>query len=138
MANMGRRHGDNYLRNETFVTHKIEQKKSVQILMCRIFLDLTTSVAGNSTLMTSGEQLGCPKDRFDWCQTLSSMNVYVYYLAFTLVVGAAWPLVNITFYTILANSLNNQSQKHQQSLNFAIGQSARLLSPIFIGLEGDF
>ena len=134
MANIGRKHYNN-IRNKRFVTLKTKKSRHTNVIMTYCtHTDLTSSAANYSTT-TSGEQLGCPKDRFDWCETLSSMNVYIYYFAFTIVVGVAWPLVNITFYTDFANALPYQSQQHQQNLNYTLGQAARLFIPIFIGYE---
>ena len=94
--------------------------------------EFTINIVNNSTQRTSVEQLGCPIDRFNWCDTLHSMNIYVFYGAFSIALAFGWPLVNLSLITILSNILGPRPQACMQTINYAFGDWARLMSPAFM------
>ncbi|KAI6192230.1 hypothetical protein M3Y97_00314600 [Aphelenchoides bicaudatus] len=84
----------------------------------------------NGTVKT--EPVGCPIDRFEWCQTLSPVNIWVFFFMFILTVGGFWSEINISLSTILSQILGPRQQTNQQSLYYSAGAMARLSGPVII------
>lgn len=54
--------------------------------------------------------LGCNATKFDWCDSLSAVNGYVYYVAYIILIGVSFPNLNIALTTLLSRILGPRRQ----------------------------
>ena len=88
----------------------------------------------SSTNTSMAEGVGCNVDKFTWCQALAPVNVYLYYIAYALVIGFAFPTMNITTTTLFSKVLGPRRQGTQQGIFQASGSAARMIGPILISI----
>uniref|UniRef100_A0A915E133 Uncharacterized protein n=1 Tax=Ditylenchus dipsaci TaxID=166011 RepID=A0A915E133_9BILA len=80
------------------------------------------------------EPVGCNTDKFQWCDSLSPVNVYLYYAAYVLVIGLAFPTLNIAMTTLFSKIIGPRWQGTQQGLLQVAGGIARMVGPILISI----
>ncbi|KAE9550506.1 hypothetical protein FO519_006280 [Halicephalobus sp. NKZ332] len=88
----------------------------------------------NSSVSAVQQATGCDTDKFTWCQSLSPVNVYLYYIAYIIVIGFAFPTLNITTSILFSKILGPRRQGTQQGIFQASGGVARMVGPITISL----
>ena len=89
----------------------------------------------NSTSVSEVEErVGCNIDKFTWCEDLAPVNVYLYYIAYVLVIGFAFPTMNITTTTLFSKVLGPRRQGTQQGIFQVSGGVARMVGPISISM----
>ncbi|KAI6200340.1 hypothetical protein M3Y96_00723500 [Aphelenchoides besseyi] len=59
----------------------------------------TDNVLSKNTSSTMA--VGCNATKFDWCNDLTSVNVFVYFASYILCIGIAFPLLTITFWDLV-------------------------------------
>ena len=87
----------------------------------------------NSTTVAH-DKVGCNTDKFSWCEDLSPVNVYLYYAAYIIVIGFAFPIMNITTTTLFSKILGPRRQGTQQGIFQVSGGVARMIGPIAISI----
>uniref|UniRef100_A0A914CWT7 Major facilitator superfamily (MFS) profile domain-containing protein n=1 Tax=Acrobeloides nanus TaxID=290746 RepID=A0A914CWT7_9BILA len=80
------------------------------------------------------QHVGCNMDKFSWCESLRPVNVYVYYVAYIVVIGLAFPTLNITLTTLFSKILGPRRQGTQQGVLQMSGSVARMVGPILISI----
>uniref|UniRef100_A0A914XVC4 Major facilitator superfamily (MFS) profile domain-containing protein n=1 Tax=Panagrolaimus superbus TaxID=310955 RepID=A0A914XVC4_9BILA len=80
--------------------------------------------------LNSTELTGCNVDRFPWCETFNPVNVYVYYIAYVILIGMSFPNLNISMNTLFSKIIGPRPQAAQQGWLQVAGSSARLIGPI--------
>ncbi|KAE9550505.1 hypothetical protein FO519_006279 [Halicephalobus sp. NKZ332] len=89
----------------------------------------------NSTSVSEIDQkVGCNIDKFTWCESLAPVNVYLYYAAYVIVIGFAFPTMNITTTTLFSKVLGPRRQGTQQGIFQVSGGVARMVGPISISV----
>uniref|UniRef100_A0A914QEY7 Major facilitator superfamily (MFS) profile domain-containing protein n=1 Tax=Panagrolaimus davidi TaxID=227884 RepID=A0A914QEY7_9BILA len=83
---------------------------------------------------TTSITYGCNTDKFTWCQKLRPVNVYLYYTAYVIALGFAFPVLNITVATIFSKILGPRRQGTQQGIFQASGSAARTIGPIAVSM----
>uniref|UniRef100_A0AC35TVN6 MFS domain-containing protein n=1 Tax=Rhabditophanes sp. KR3021 TaxID=114890 RepID=A0AC35TVN6_9BILA len=61
-------------------------------------------------LNSSTELIGCDTDKFTWCEHLSPINIYLYFGAYSLCFGTAFPTVNSFINTLFSRILGPRRQ----------------------------
>ncbi|CAD5213064.1 unnamed protein product [Bursaphelenchus okinawaensis] len=74
--------------------------------------------------------IGCNYGRFDWCVRMNAVNVYLYYGSYAIVIGLAFPLLNITMNTLFSRILGPRRQGTEQGILQGAGGLARLVGPL--------
>uniref|UniRef100_A0A914UNU1 Uncharacterized protein n=1 Tax=Plectus sambesii TaxID=2011161 RepID=A0A914UNU1_9BILA len=69
---------------------------------------------------------------FDWCKTTPSVNVWLYMISYVLLIGFAFPLINISMSTLYSKIIGPRRQGTMQGLFFFSGGMARMLGPVFM------
>uniref|UniRef100_A0A914X4V0 Major facilitator superfamily (MFS) profile domain-containing protein n=1 Tax=Plectus sambesii TaxID=2011161 RepID=A0A914X4V0_9BILA len=69
---------------------------------------------------------------FDWCQTTPSVNVWLFMISNVLLIGLAFPLINISMSTLYSKIIGPRRQGTMQGLFFFSGGMARMLGPVFM------
>ncbi|VDM46661.1 unnamed protein product [Toxocara canis] len=92
----------------------------------------------NGTEVPNPEPVGC-RPSFKWCEYTPPVNVYLYVITYVLLIGLAFPAINITLNTIYSTVIGPRQQNSlqfiqgtMQGLLVVSGSCARLLGPIFI------
>lgn len=99
-------------------------------------------------LDAGAEPVGCDADKFTWCDSLSPVNVWMYYVMYVVIIGKfrseftrkkclkfaglALPTMNITLTTLFSKILGPRRQGTQQGILQMSGSAARMLGPIAI------
>ncbi|CAD5230031.1 unnamed protein product [Bursaphelenchus okinawaensis] len=80
--------------------------------------------------LTETEQIGCNSDKFTWCSTLKPVNVAVFFGSYILIVGTAFPNVNICLNTLFSKIIGPRRQGTQQGWLQVSGALARMFGPV--------
>uniref|UniRef100_A0A7E4VXY0 MFS domain-containing protein n=1 Tax=Panagrellus redivivus TaxID=6233 RepID=A0A7E4VXY0_PANRE len=88
----------------------------------------STTLDTNATV--NEDNVGCDTDKFDWCDDLRPVNVYLYYTMYIITIGIAYPMLNITVATLLSKILGPRPQGTQQGIFQASGSFSRVIGPI--------
>uniref|UniRef100_A0A914YS16 Major facilitator superfamily (MFS) profile domain-containing protein n=1 Tax=Panagrolaimus superbus TaxID=310955 RepID=A0A914YS16_9BILA len=129
------------LKLETYISSR--KACMLSLIMLIIFHLLTYSwpfIPGhvkmhNSSSVISAElRVGCNTDKFSWCEELAPVNVYLYYAAYIIVIGFAFPIMNITVTTLFSKILGPRRQGTQQGLFQVSGGVARMIGPIAVSM----
>ncbi|CAD5234076.1 unnamed protein product [Bursaphelenchus xylophilus] len=80
--------------------------------------------------LTETEQIGCNSARFTWCDTLKPVNVAVFFGSYILIVGTAFPNVNICLNTLFSKIIGPRRQGTQQGWLQVSGALARMFGPV--------
>uniref|UniRef100_A0A7E4VD77 MFS domain-containing protein n=1 Tax=Panagrellus redivivus TaxID=6233 RepID=A0A7E4VD77_PANRE len=91
----------------------------------------TLNTMVNGTGLTE-DNVGCNIEKFDWCDDLSPINVYLYYAMYVIVIGFAFPTLNITTTTLFSKVLGPRPQGTQQGIFQISGSTARMVGPVAI------
>uniref|UniRef100_A0AC34GP51 Major facilitator superfamily (MFS) profile domain-containing protein n=1 Tax=Panagrolaimus sp. ES5 TaxID=591445 RepID=A0AC34GP51_9BILA len=126
-----------FLKLENYVSSRKASFYSLIGLL--IFHLLTYSwpfIPGNVPLQnsTNADSFGCNADKFSWCESLSPVNVYLYYSVYVLIIGVAFPTLNITTTTLFSKILGPRRQGTQQGILQASGSIARIIGPLGISV----
>uniref|UniRef100_A0A914EB48 Major facilitator superfamily (MFS) profile domain-containing protein n=1 Tax=Acrobeloides nanus TaxID=290746 RepID=A0A914EB48_9BILA len=78
------------------------------------------------------KDIGCNTNLYDWCNNLTQVNVWVYYITYVIAIGCAFPSVNITMSTLFSRILGPRRQGTQQGILQMSGSVARMIGPILI------
>lgn len=87
-----------------------------------------------SSVAEAEARVGCNVDKFSWCEDLAPVNVYLYYVMYILVIGLAFPTMNITTTTLFSKVLGPRRQGTQQGIFQVSGGLARMIGPISISV----
>uniref|UniRef100_A0A1I7RWL3 MFS domain-containing protein n=1 Tax=Bursaphelenchus xylophilus TaxID=6326 RepID=A0A1I7RWL3_BURXY len=97
------------------------------------FLPGHLSTYNNLDLFNSTtEPVGCNSDRFDWCDTVKPMNIYLFYIAYSLCIGIAFPTINLSMNTMFTQIIGPRRQATLQGIQQMFGSMARLTGPLII------
>lgn len=76
---------------------------------------------------------GCNVTRHSWCKHLSPVNPYLYYAVYILIVGIAFPALNVAIITLYSQILGPRRQGTLQGIFQISGGTARMLGPFVLG-----
>lgn len=79
--------------------------------------------------------MGCNINKFDWCDTLSQVNVLLYFSTYVVALGLAFPMLNIANTTLFSDIIGPRRQGVEQGLLQMAGSVARLIGPLVIRLK---
>uniref|UniRef100_A0AC35G7R1 Major facilitator superfamily (MFS) profile domain-containing protein n=1 Tax=Panagrolaimus sp. PS1159 TaxID=55785 RepID=A0AC35G7R1_9BILA len=127
-----------FLKLENYVSSR---KASFYSLIGLLLFHLLTYswpfIPGNVPLQNSTTNVtnfGCNVNKFSWCESLSPVNVYLYYSVYVLIIGVAFPTLNITTTTLFSKILGPRRQGTQQGILQASGSIARIIGPLGISV----
>lgn len=80
----------------------------------------------------SGNPVGCNMDKFHWCDHLHQVDVRLYYASYVLLIGLAFPTLNIAMTTLFSKILGPRRQGTQQGALQMSGGVARMVGPMAI------
>uniref|UniRef100_A0A914CRX6 Uncharacterized protein n=2 Tax=Acrobeloides nanus TaxID=290746 RepID=A0A914CRX6_9BILA len=87
----------------------------------------------NSELINATDQnVGCNVNKFTWCESLTQVNVWIYFITYIIAIGIALPTMNITMTTLFSKILGPRRQGTQQGVLQMFGSGARMVGPIAI------
>uniref|UniRef100_A0A183C3K9 MFS domain-containing protein n=1 Tax=Globodera pallida TaxID=36090 RepID=A0A183C3K9_GLOPA len=78
-------------------------------------------------------QLGCEANVLSWCEGLTQVNVWVYYVFIFLCIGIAFPNINATMIPLLSRVIGPRIQTQEQGLLEMCGGLGRMVGPALIG-----
>jgi hypothetical protein len=78
--------------------------------------------------------LGCDRQQRDWCEGLRQVQPLLYYCGMVLLIGSAFPLINVSMNTLFSKVIGPRMQAKQQGLLQMCGGTGRMLGPMLIGL----
>ena len=76
---------------------------------------------------------GCDTSRFSWCTDLSPINVNIYYFLYVLIIGIAFPTLNVALFTVFSTILGPRRQGTMQGVFQISGGMARMLGSFALG-----
>ncbi|CAD5209632.1 unnamed protein product [Bursaphelenchus okinawaensis] len=76
------------------------------------------------------DTIGCNQHHFHWCTSLNSVNFYIYYLSYAIVIGLAFPILTITMNTLFSRILGPRRQGTEQGVLQGCSGLARLTGPV--------
>uniref|UniRef100_A0A914Z4U3 Major facilitator superfamily (MFS) profile domain-containing protein n=1 Tax=Panagrolaimus superbus TaxID=310955 RepID=A0A914Z4U3_9BILA len=127
-----------FLKLENYISSR---KASFYSLIGLLLFHLVTYswsfIPGNVPIQNSTNpetSFGCNMDKFSWCESLSPVNAYLYYSAYVLIIGVAFPTLNITTTTLFSKILGPRRQGTQQGILQASGSIARIIGPLGISV----
>lgn len=96
----------------------------------------------NGTVVPNpNEPVGC-RPSFEWCKTNPPVNVWLYYSTYIVLVGSAFPILNIYMNTLYSTIIGPRNQVPHQTSHFFqgtmqglllfSGSCARMIGPIFV------
>ncbi|CAD5230708.1 unnamed protein product [Bursaphelenchus xylophilus] len=74
--------------------------------------------------------VGCNTERFSWCEQLDQVNVWVFFLSYTIVIGLTFPLMQITLNTLFSKILGPRRQGSEQGWLQVSSAVGRMIGPI--------
>ncbi|KAH7706408.1 Protein F27D9.2 [Aphelenchoides avenae] len=83
---------------------------------------------------SSNTSLGCNATKFDWCESLSPVNVYLYYISYIVLVGISFPNLNIALTTLLSRVLGPRRQGTQHGILQMSEGVSRMVGPVVISM----
>ncbi|CAD5229691.1 unnamed protein product [Bursaphelenchus okinawaensis] len=86
----------------------------------------------SSDFYNNTEPVGCNKDRFSWCDTVNPVNIWVFYIAYSVCIGLAFPGVNLSMNTLYTQIIGPRRQTTLQGIQQMFGSVARLTGPLII------
>lgn len=60
--------------------------------------------------MVEGSNVGCNATKFDWCDNLTEVNMWIFYVSYALIIGLAFPLLQITNNTLFSEIIGPRLQ----------------------------
>lgn len=91
---------------------------------------LPNHVALTSELNTTDDAIGCNSERFEWCHGLTSINIWLFYGSYALIVGLSFPLLTLTMNSLFSKIIGPRRQGKQQGLLQVSSGVARMTAPI--------
>lgn len=88
-------------------------------------------LGSNATRTSTGEEIGCPTN-FAWCATTPPVNVYLYNIVYVLLIGAAFPAINISMNTIYSTLIGPRNQVNHLKLYHVTDCFSQLYDPLLI------
>uniref|UniRef100_A0A183C9L7 MFS domain-containing protein n=1 Tax=Globodera pallida TaxID=36090 RepID=A0A183C9L7_GLOPA len=89
---------------------------------------MNSSSVGNSSTNSGG----CDLNKYAWCAGLSRVNPWIYYGAIVLLIGPAFPNINVAMNTLFSRIIGPRMQSTQQGLLEMHGAIGRLIGPLLI------
>uniref|UniRef100_A0A0N4ZQA4 MFS domain-containing protein n=1 Tax=Parastrongyloides trichosuri TaxID=131310 RepID=A0A0N4ZQA4_PARTI len=86
--------------------------------------------SSNITNTNETEIIGCDIDMYSWCEYINRMNPIVYLIAFALIIGIAFPTINIAMNTLFSKILGPRRQGTQQGFMQMCGGCGQLIGPL--------
>ncbi|CAD5233290.1 unnamed protein product [Bursaphelenchus xylophilus] len=80
----------------------------------------------------TSEPVGCNIDRFDWCATVKPVNKWIFYVAYALCIGIAFPSINLSMNTLYSRIIGPRRQETLQGIQQMFGSAARFTGPLMI------
>lgn len=77
--------------------------------------------------------VGCNRDLNEWCDDLTQVNVWNYYLLMTILVGFSFANINVTMNTIFSRVIGPRMQGTQQGILQMVEGVARMMGPLMVG-----
>lgn len=74
--------------------------------------------------------VGCHLTRFPWCAGLHQVNVWVFFVSYALIIGLAFPLMQITLNTLFSKVLGPRRQGTEQGLLQVSSGLGRMAGPL--------
>uniref|UniRef100_A0A915D1K5 Major facilitator superfamily (MFS) profile domain-containing protein n=1 Tax=Ditylenchus dipsaci TaxID=166011 RepID=A0A915D1K5_9BILA len=81
----------------------------------------------------SSQAVGCDFRNYSWCYSLKQVNMFVYFFFYVLIVGIAFPNINVTMNTLFSRIIGPRMQGTQQGLLQMSGGTARMAGPLLVG-----
>ncbi|CAD6188249.1 unnamed protein product [Caenorhabditis auriculariae] len=78
------------------------------------------------------EELGCNPDKYRWCDYTRNVNFWLYAFMYGVVLGACFPIVNISMNTIFSKILGARRQGTMQGIMLMAGSFARTIGPLLV------
>ncbi|KAI1711508.1 major facilitator superfamily domain-containing protein [Ditylenchus destructor] len=97
------------------------------------FLPNTVVTFNNSVAFNRSLAVGCNVDVYEWCSSLTQVNIIVYYFFYILVVGIGFSNINVAMNTLFSKIIGPRLQGTQQGILQMSGGSARMLGPLLVG-----
>ncbi|CAD5229690.1 unnamed protein product [Bursaphelenchus okinawaensis] len=86
----------------------------------------------SSDFYNNTEPVGCNKDRFSWCDTVNPINMWVLYATYSVCVGIAFPIVNLSVNTLFTQIIGPRRQATLTGIQQSFGNVARVTGPLII------
>jgi hypothetical protein len=77
--------------------------------------------------------VGCDIDNDKWCESMTQVNVWLYYALLVTLIGSSFSNLNITLNTIFSRLVGPRMQGTQQGVLQMWGSVARLVGPLVVG-----
>uniref|UniRef100_A0AC35GH61 Uncharacterized protein n=1 Tax=Panagrolaimus sp. PS1159 TaxID=55785 RepID=A0AC35GH61_9BILA len=76
------------------------------------------------------ELTGCNMDKYEWCNLFNPINIFVYYIAYTFILGISNPNLNVTFGTLFSKIIGPRPQQIEQGWLQVAGTSGRMIGSV--------
>uniref|UniRef100_A0A914R0J1 Uncharacterized protein n=1 Tax=Panagrolaimus davidi TaxID=227884 RepID=A0A914R0J1_9BILA len=76
------------------------------------------------------ELTGCNTDKYEWCNSFNPINIIVYYIAYTFILGISNPNLNVTFGTLFSKIIGPRPQQIEQGWLQVAGTSGRMIGSV--------
>uniref|UniRef100_A0AC35TQF1 MFS domain-containing protein n=1 Tax=Rhabditophanes sp. KR3021 TaxID=114890 RepID=A0AC35TQF1_9BILA len=126
----------------------IKFRKNIKIgLLCLVLFQLltfpypfgdkvTTFNSNNSTAIAyqSNRSVergrGCDELKFSWCKDLNQTNAWIYFIAFSVIIGLSFPIINISLNTLFSKIIGPRPQGILQGLMTSVSSIAQIIGPV--------
>uniref|UniRef100_A0A0N5CGG1 MFS domain-containing protein n=1 Tax=Strongyloides papillosus TaxID=174720 RepID=A0A0N5CGG1_STREA len=120
-----------------FIRYRLNCISGLFILMAFHFLTfpypfLPEVVTYHSLNVTENgtEIVGCDIDMYPWCENITQVNPWIYLISFSLLIGIAFPIINIAMNTLFSKILGPRRQGTQQGFMQMFGGCGQLIGPL--------
>jgi MFS family permease len=90
---------------------------------------LPHNVALTSELNITDDAIGCNSDRFEWCYGLTSVNIWLFYGSYALIIGLSFPVLTLTLNSLFSKIIGPRHQGKQHGLLQVSSGVARMAGP---------
>uniref|UniRef100_A0AC35GPL4 Uncharacterized protein n=1 Tax=Panagrolaimus sp. PS1159 TaxID=55785 RepID=A0AC35GPL4_9BILA len=76
------------------------------------------------------ELTGCNIDKYEWCTSFNPINIVVYYIAFTFLLGTSNPNLNVSFGALFSKIIGPRQQTIEQGWLQVAGTAGRMIGSV--------
>src|ERR1019366_5104180 len=74
----------------------------------------------DATTQDESSSIGCDLSKNPWCSQLKPVNMWIYYISYVLLIGIAFPTINVTMNTLYSQIIGARRQVSVRWIQFHI------------------
>ncbi|KAI6172608.1 hypothetical protein M3Y98_00992300 [Aphelenchoides besseyi] len=115
------------------ISNRIWCMMSLVILALFSCCYVRVAVSSRTRSSAASGGIGCNVTKYDWCEDLTTVNEYVFYSAYAIMIGIAFPILTITTNQLFSQILGPRRQAVEQGFLQVAAGVARMIGPVTAG-----